>query len=130
MHKKIHSCLFEFKCKICERSFRHKNSLIVHSRTHSGVKPYKCNYCGNTFADRRTMIIHVRRKHTFKRPYSCKICEKKFCETSSLQRHIKIHKNVEKYTCIICNVQIMHVYLAQHINTKIHTKKINEMIYP
>lgn len=50
-----------YKCKLCGKSFRQKNELIVHTRRHTGEKPFKCNICDKAFADISEQRRHVRR---------------------------------------------------------------------
>ncbi|XP_037042787.1 zinc finger protein 813-like [Bradysia coprophila] len=61
-HERIHS-ENEFKCDICNRTFRHKAYLIDHKNVHTGEKPYECDVCNETFALRARLYNHRYQRH-------------------------------------------------------------------
>lgn len=89
--------LKKYKCTWpgCEKTFKHKNSLVVHMRIHKGESPYLCNWpgCNRTFNYKESLQRHML-SHTKERPYVCSWfgCDKRFTQKSFLKRHIqKIH---------------------------------------
>ena len=84
-----------FKCRMCDRTFQHRNSRLIHERSHTGERPYVCSTCGKTFTQSGTLKIHER-IHTGERPYSCNICHSSFVASCDLRRHERIHTPVGK----------------------------------
>ena len=73
----IHSDEKPYKCKICKKSFRHKQHLNRHLRIHSDVKPYKGQ-----------------------------VCEKSFRQSSHLNRHLRIHSGDKQHKSKFCDEAI------------------------
>lgn len=99
-HKRIHFGERPFRCLHtgCEKSFTQLSSLIYHKSSHTGMKPYRCHHpgCDSSFALRSTLVVHAR-THSGERPYRCNYqsgCEKKFSNKSHLNRHKRLHSNV------------------------------------
>lgn len=55
---RIPPCLVGFRCHLCDRTLRSKNSLRCHVRRHAASRTYKCPYCRTCF-----MSWGQRRKH-------------------------------------------------------------------
>lgn len=39
----------KLNCDLCDRVFKHRNSLVYHMRSHSGIRPHQCELCGKSF---------------------------------------------------------------------------------
>lgn len=52
-----------FKCDLCERSFKLKNTLLNHLVQHTGIKKFACQFCSRTFASSGNYYAHRKRMH-------------------------------------------------------------------
>ena len=52
-----------FKCELCDKDFRHYNSLSCHMQTHTGSKPFKCQICEKQFTASSTLSKHISTQH-------------------------------------------------------------------
>ncbi|GBM40651.1 Zinc finger protein 681 [Araneus ventricosus] len=89
--KIIHKGIKEYKCDVCEKSFRQKSNLQRHALIHTGEKPFKCDVCGKSFRQTGHLQTHVL-THTVNKLHECIICGKKFSDKSNLRSHSKTHK--------------------------------------
>ena len=86
-----------FKCDICKKLFRSKNSLTNHiSRTNHTAEAakanniynigIKCHICEMNFNHRNTFEAHIKRVH-LESHLSCDICGKNYLTNEGLQHH-------------------------------------------
>eukprot|EP00088_Acartia_fossae_P055605 TRINITY_DN6452_c0_g1_i4.p1 TRINITY_DN6452_c0_g1~~TRINITY_DN6452_c0_g1_i4.p1 ORF type:complete len:544 (-),score=81.76 TRINITY_DN6452_c0_g1_i4:304-1935(-) len=88
VHEKSHVC------KICQKSFAQRHSLVSHMLMHEDKRDFPCETCGKSFTTKKILKEHVN-IHTGVKPYSCNICGKDFTQSSSLGRHLQSHKAKE-----------------------------------
>jgi len=91
LHEKSHTTERSFKCDQCEKSYKHKQHLIVHMRVHTGDKPYKCKTCSKEFRASSHLTSHEK-LHLGKLAYKCPHCEEAFVLRKYLNRHIEKHQ--------------------------------------
>ena len=53
----------QFKCDVCEKTFKTSQTLAQHRRIHSGERPFKCDQCDKSFTQSAGLIVH-RRVHS------------------------------------------------------------------
>ena len=61
---------FDCKCELCEKVFRHSNSLKYHLQTHADAKSFKCEFCAKKFNQKCNLerifaepILYLHRKY-------------------------------------------------------------------
>lgn len=52
----------EYRCEICDATFKTKQTRDVHVQEHEHGKAYRCPICGREFSERRNLISHLRTK--------------------------------------------------------------------
>ncbi|CAH2251050.1 zinc finger 605 isoform X1 [Pelobates cultripes] len=77
-----------FRCKTCNKVYRHESSMIRHRLSHTTI--YVCQECGKTFTKLLHIYIH-RIEHKNKKSFSCSICRKGFSFRSLLRLHQNTH---------------------------------------
>jgi hypothetical protein len=50
-------------CNICSKEFTRAHNLNAHKRTHSNLRPYDCKICGKAFVRRQDRERHVEKLH-------------------------------------------------------------------
>lgn len=79
-----------FQCKVCQKKFMSKGSLVRHARIHNG-EGFKCEHCRKVFCDNASYQIHLR-VHTGEKPHQCRVCGRRFTQRGNLQRHVFTHQ--------------------------------------
>lgn len=52
-----------FRCDVCDKTFKLKNTLINHSVQHTGVRKFVCQFCNRSFASSGNFYSHRKRMH-------------------------------------------------------------------
>ncbi|XP_029707608.2 zinc finger protein 569 isoform X2 [Aedes albopictus] len=52
----------EYRCEICDATFRNKQSYNIHVEEHEHGKAHRCPICGREFSERKNLITHLRTK--------------------------------------------------------------------
>ena len=91
----------KFKCKVCHRSYSHKNNLNQHMKIHDESKAFKCDVCLKLFSNQKDFKRHYR-IHTGEKPLACQICDKKFAVKGNLVQHQATHSEIKSFKCSIC----------------------------
>ncbi|XP_034661094.1 transcription factor Ouib [Drosophila subobscura] len=76
-------------------------SQPVEATANSAGKVYVCDMCGNSYPRKSTLDTHMRR-HRNERPYECEICHMSFHVNYQLMRHIRKHTGARPYCCPYC----------------------------
>lgn len=100
-HMSCHTGEMPYECVECGKKFRQKGSLDKHKRTHTGEKPFSCLVCGKNFSQSGTRVAHMR-THTGEKPFSCSICKKRYRDSGALGRHRRVHTGEKPFTCTLC----------------------------
>ncbi|KAL1489536.1 hypothetical protein ABEB36_013490 [Hypothenemus hampei] len=114
----------KLNCELCERVFKHRNSLVYHMRSHSGVRPHQCELCGKSFFASSALKVHLR-LHSGDKPYDCVHCGRKFRQWGDLKYHItSIHSTEKNYQCEYCGKEFARKY-SLVVHRRIHTGERN-----
>ncbi|KAF2882586.1 hypothetical protein ILUMI_23603 [Ignelater luminosus] len=88
----------EFKCNICNLSFKVAGERNKHVDSHAIVSTYKCKNCEKTFPYYTTLVKHVNEeKCASDKSFSCHYCGVQFVDIIDLERHQK--ENVKHCIC-------------------------------
>jgi len=93
-HILVHQEGKNFKCDVCEKSFKTVENLKVHVRTHGPDEmkyTHCCELCGRRFTQKANMEAHMR-THTGQRPFGCDFCSKSFSQKGNLDEHRRTHR--------------------------------------
>lgn len=84
----VAATISEFKCKVCQKSFKKKEHMTQHMKLHAGLRPFKCNeqYCNKAFSRKEHLMRHIV-SHTGKKLFHCDICQKFFSRKDNLNKH-------------------------------------------
>ncbi|XP_018567898.1 zinc finger protein 761-like [Anoplophora glabripennis] len=106
-----------FECHMCDKSYVDKNHLRIHLRNHTGETPYKCDICNRNFRRRDSFIYHRATHDTNRKTYKCDSCDKVLVCKSSLRAHqTLIHSTEKKHQCQLCEQRFkMRYELTKHL---------------
>ena len=111
----------QYKCEICQKVFKHRQSLKAHYRIHTGEKPYQCKVCQKHF-NRGSHLKEHKRIHTGEKPFQCDVCQKCFRHNTSFARHKRTHTGEKPFQCEACEkCFIRHDSLIEH--KRLHTNE-------
>ncbi len=86
----MHTCDEEFKCHLCQSSFKHECDLRSHLVRNHGIKPpanYTCRFCQKKLETKFYWARHELR-HTGWKYYKCVKCDREFLGSTSFARHV------------------------------------------
>ena len=85
-----------FKCEVCEKSFKTLEILKVHARIHGPDDErytHSCEVCGRKFTQKANLESHLR-IHTGDRPFKCDFCSRSFSQKGNLDEHRRTHTGI------------------------------------
>ena len=98
-HYLVHQDGRNFKCEICEKSFKTMEILKVHARIHGPDDErytHCCEVCGRKFTQKANLESHMR-IHTGDKPFKCDFCSKSFSQKGNLDEHRRTHTGEKLY---------------------------------
>jgi hypothetical protein len=84
-----------------------------------GDDPLRCSVCGKKFSLQRLLNRHMKCHSDVKR-YSCAYCGKGFNDTFDLKRHIRTHSGVRPYKCSHCEKSFTQRCSLESHSLKVH----------
>lgn len=118
----------------CIKYFTRPSRLQTHLLTHTGDRPYKCleDGCMKSYSRPAHLKRHTIKSHSSTDPDTpnailhgvgsdaktirCNVCPKLFSNKYSLQKHLKVHQDSLRYSCIECSQSFAkHSLLKSHI---------------
>lgn len=100
-----------FTCKICEKQFSHRSSMLRHQNLHlkNRGKLYKCSVCFLLVRSYSELVEHTNLHSSTENTHVCDTCHKSYKSKKILGMHMKRHLNA-KYVCDICDKQVHSKY--------------------
>ena len=97
-----------FRCKVCEKDLRSKQSLNQHQATEHDLKTaninHKCDICNKQFTQRTHLRTHMKGVHYHKRNIKCSICVKTFDSNDGLKSHMTTNHGADpQFMCKYCD---------------------------
>ena len=88
-----------YPCKICDKTFVYKKSLVSHQKFHSmKERPFSCEICQKSFKMKGSLKAH-QLTHSVEKPFTCEECDKSFKTSFCLERHNLIHTKEKPFSC-------------------------------
>lgn len=98
-------------CTQCVKSFRKEEQLEAHiNLVHLRKKAVTCKLCNSGFSNMGNLKRHHMLQHSQVKikKHICTECNKAFNYSSSLSKHMRIHKNIRNYVCDHCAKSFIH----------------------
>ena len=114
-HMLTHTELRPFKCKLCDKSYKQKNTLADHIvSVHEKKRKFKCQVpgCDRAFHFKYDLNAHMRR-HNGDKPYRCDQCGFRTTTANGLRTHKISHSDARPYTCEHCGATYKQ---TKHLN--------------
>lgn len=93
---------YQFECRICNSSFKTKDSLRRHIIRHKTTNKLKCEFCPRQFFFQGELNFHLKQHFDPPPEVKCEICDKTFSSKSALNKHKLLHTDIKSFACSIC----------------------------
>lgn len=103
----------------CSDVLTNVNDKSNNNNSTSNPDPLKCSVCGKKFSLQRLLNRHMKCHSDVKR-YSCAYCGKGFNDTFDLKRHIRTHSGVRPYKCAHCEKSFTQRCSLESHSLKVH----------
>jgi len=97
----VHSDIKHISCGLCDRSFKHSETVVKHFEMCVAVLMYR--HCSDCFRRLDQLNVHLLKSHGEGTWFTCKICQKKFSQNCHLKADSAWrHEGVKPYVCSEC----------------------------
>ncbi|GAB5359577.1 hypothetical protein AAMO2058_000555300 [Amorphochlora amoebiformis] len=92
-------------CEVCGLRSKSYSALLSHNLTHRADRNFKCSLCDSSYRQRVNLLAHIRLKHTrdSKNPIKCHQCLLLFRSNVQMKRHRCKSVDAKVGTCNACN---------------------------
>jgi len=116
---------YEFKCKMCEDSFKTRGARSKHIEIFHNDKKHMCETCSKVCETKHALTAHIKRAHTdgpaFKFP--CSQCKKGAQTEKGLETHMDNNHKGKQHLCAFCDAAFNNRLLRSHHERSMHGKK-------
>jgi KRAB domain-containing zinc finger protein len=127
-HMFFHSFDTKNQCKVCSERFKNSKELLAHKFQHK-ENPLFCKKCNLSFTSRTLRNQHQKSVHTLKPKFECLVCSQTFKKDFNLQKHAKIHTNLQGFKCKKCDSGNFKNYQQLKVHSYRHREKIFKCLF-
>jgi len=99
------------QCVLCKQTFKSRGHLKKHVESHI---VYPCKVCEKTFKAKQSFLCHM--KLHGENLFQCEICEKVFFNNNVLATHLKNHRQEQELLCKNCGQANIHAsFVRKHL---------------
>ena len=122
--RNVHQGVIE-SCDLCDRTFKHRTTLLMHKKRDHQSQKFYCNDCDFAATNYLGLSHHIERIHKAKE-HKCLLCNFKTFLKSSLLKHTKLqHDERGHFKCEQCSYSSnQKVHLEIHIKSKHNGEKL------
>ena len=132
--KSEHDTILNHRCTLCDKAFAGKKALNLHFQTHTNERKFPCDMCEKSFKHRQSLRRHKVKLHIVPKGHICYVCDQQFDEEISLRSHvITAHKGdlaeMKEYECDVCrDIFDSPHFLRLHLY-EVHKQKMRHKIF-
>ncbi|KAG5668943.1 hypothetical protein PVAND_016849 [Polypedilum vanderplanki] len=111
-----------FTCTICQKSFEHQSSLLIHEMQHRFDNKFICDICGKKFNEKLMLEVHINVRHVNVKNFNCNQCE----FTTTKYQNYRIHKLTHReilFKCEKCRKNFKSLELLEEHKKLAHKMK-------
>jgi len=80
-----------YSCSVCHKKFNRKDFLAKHEKTHTNDREFKCKLCEKTYKTNASLSAHINGSHNETRRFVCDYCGMRTSWRLSYLEHMKLH---------------------------------------
>ncbi|XP_046546587.1 zinc finger protein 62 homolog [Haliotis rubra] len=117
-----------YQCPLCNKAVGTPSKLYTHFRRHSTEKQFKCRICECSYKRRSDMETHVKKLHSSKPPVqwrltSARSASRPECSVERIRERAKAFPKKDVAECVVCD-KTFKQKLAFNVHMRIHTGEL------